>query len=172
MTIILPNVVMCRVRSGRLHESARVSRAEHLVKGPAAACTTSNCTTALLKRFGVGLQARQLMRGLCYRTIAEVRRRQQARQQARQQQQQQHQGAQSPPVNGVASPAFSSDDDAVSQAEAGSTGGRKQRSKGTLPFGGFIGHLLESDNPIISNREFTDLEVGLPHDCSESRPSR
>lgn len=90
------------------------------------------------------------MRGLCYRTIAEVRRRQQS--------QQQQQGAQSSPVNGVASPAFSSDDDAVSLAGEGS---RKQRSKGTLPFGGFIGHLLESDNPIVDGRQFTDLEVGL-----------
>ena len=112
------------------------------------------------------------MRGLCYRTIAEVRRRQRSRQQQQQQHQhqQQQQGAQPSPVNGVASPAFSSDDDAASQAEGGSTGGRKQRSKGTLPFGGFIGHLLESDNPLVG-REFSDLEVTLPDDCSESRPS-
>lgn len=128
------------------------------MKGTAAPFTASILSMQMLTCTGVGLQARQLMRGLCYRTIAEVRLRQQSRQQGSQlQQQQQQQGAQSSPVNGAASPAFSSDDDAVSPAGGGS---RKQRRKGTLPFGGFIGHLLESDNPIV-DRQFTDLEVGL-----------
>ena len=101
------------------------------------------------------LQARQLMRGLCYRTIAEVRQRQ--RQQ--QQQSQQQQGIETP-ISGLASPAFSDDDAASLPAVDSSPGSRKQRSKGMLPFGGFIGHLLESDNPIVG-RQFTDLEVGL-----------
>jgi hypothetical protein len=122
------------------------------------------------------------MRGLCYRTIAEVRQRQRQQQQQQeqasqpqqpQQQQEQEQalqpqqpqqGVHSPATNGVADRVLT-DDGAAGPGAGSSPGSKQQRSRGMLPFGGFIGHLLECDNPIVG-RPFTDLEVVLPKTCA------
>lgn len=118
------------------------------------------------------LQARRLMRAMCFRTIAKVRRQQQQDQQNSQQPQQhsqqpqqQHlrQQPQSPPMTATASPGSghaspaASDSGAAGASAAG--GGRALRRKGgVLPPGGFVGHLLAADNPLLG-RHFTDLEV-------------
>lgn len=112
------------------------------------------------------------MRGLCYRTIAKVRQRQQQEQQQplqpqHQQPQRSLQGVQSPPGSGFASPAGGYASPALSDDGAAGPvggGGRRHRGRGgVLPFGGFIGHLLGAENPLIG-RQFTDLEVGLHTD--------